>query len=70
MKNRKFNKLIDYHCPRCKSYKVWELDNYIHCPECALTFNKNLLNKFIDSEILSHEELKDITNVLNEKIEF
>ena len=69
MKNRKINKFIDYHCPRCKSFKVWELDNYIYCPQCGLTFKKRLLNKFADSEIFSNEELKNITNVLNKQID-
>lgn len=69
MKNKKFTKFIDYHCPRCKSFKVWEVDNFVYCPQCALTFNKNLLSKLTDSEILSNEELENITSVLNEQID-
>lgn len=69
MKDRNYDKSISYHCPRCKDINVWELDKYIYCPQCALTFNKNQLNKFHYSEILSTEELEKIVKVLNKQID-
>ena len=66
MENQKCDKTIYYHCPRCKAFKVWELNEYIYCPKCALTFYKNKLNEFNDAEILSNEELENIMKVLNE----
>lgn len=65
MNVRKYDRFVSYHCPRCKDINVWELDKYIYCPQCALTFNKTQLNKFRDSEILSTEELEKIIKVLN-----
>ena len=68
MKNQKYEDIINYHCPRCKDFKVWELGNYIYCPQCTLTFNKDQLNEFNDSEILSREELEKIIKVMNDKM--
>jgi uncharacterized Zn finger protein (UPF0148 family) len=65
MKDQKCNKIIHYHCPRCKTFKVWELNEYIYCPQCTLTFYKKRLNEFDDAEILSDEELEEIMKVLS-----
>jgi hypothetical protein len=48
------------HCPRCKGFKVWEIESNIFCPECELTFNKTVLKCLSDDLILAIEELEGI----------
>ena len=48
------------HCPRCKGFKVWELESNIYCPNCELTFNKTVLKCLSDDLILAIEELEGI----------
>ncbi len=55
------------HCPRCKGFKVWELDSNIYCPQCELTFNKSVLKCMSDDLILAIEELEGIIHPFKEK---
>ena len=54
------------HCPRCKGFKVWELDSNIYCPYCELTFNKTVLKCLSDDLILAIEELEGILRPFEE----
>lgn len=46
-----------YFCPRCKSVNIWELDDYIYCPICLLTYEKQSIQQFLE-DVLSIEEKK------------
>jgi len=54
------------HCPRCKGFKVWELESNIYCPQCELTFNKTVLKCLSDDLILAIEELEGIIHPFEE----
>lgn len=51
-------------CPRCQTYLVFTTDKKIFCPSCRLAFNKNILEKVIDEDLLSDQELNYILESL------
>jgi hypothetical protein len=51
------NKDHPYHCPRCQSSKIIEYDDFIECTKCLLEFDKKLIGKAPDDEILSRQEM-------------
>ncbi|MGQ4876846.1 MAG: hypothetical protein ACP6IY_22500 [Promethearchaeia archaeon] len=53
-----------FHCPRCKSTNIIDLNDEIACPNCHLTFRKKDLEQFDDDDILSIEELDEIAREL------
>ena len=57
---KEHNKAL-YFCPRCKSVNVWEFEDYIYCPICLLTFEKNGIQQFLEDG-LSVEELTSLVH--------
>ena len=54
----------DYYCPRCQSRDIIDYGDFIHCFDCDLDFNKELIGKIDDEEILSRQELAGFTEAL------
>ncbi|MFX1572776.1 MAG: hypothetical protein ACFFB0_08505 [Promethearchaeota archaeon] len=47
------------YCPRCQSRDVIDYGDFIHCLNCELDFDKELIGKIDDDEILARQELGD-----------
>ena len=52
-----------YHCPRCQTFQVKELERTIYCFKCELTFDKKFIHLVDDEDILAYEELEGIVDV-------
>ena len=55
-----------YHCPRCKATNILEYDKFIECPLCLLDFDKDLIGKIPDNEIMAHREMGGILDGFEE----
>ncbi|MFW9782576.1 MAG: hypothetical protein ACFFFB_09875 [Candidatus Heimdallarchaeota archaeon] len=55
-----------YHCPRCKTSKILEYDEFIECPKCLLDFDKQLFGKLPDDEMVSRQEMGAIFDSFEE----
>ena len=49
-----------YHCPRCKSENLILYSEIIECPNCNLSFTKQILDKLEDEDVMADEELRQI----------
>ena len=56
----------EYYCPRCQSRDVIDYGDFIHCLNCELDFNKELIGQIDDEDILSRQELGGIVDALDE----
>ena len=59
---------ITYQCPRCNDSKdIIEMEDYIYCRYCRLSFKKTYLDSIEDkSTILAEEEKEEITKIFHE----
>jgi len=55
-----------YHCPQCQSSKIIEYDDFIECTKCLLEFDKKLIGKVADDEILSRQEMGGVLREFEE----
>lgn len=59
---------LEYHCPRCKSEKVYVFETYIECAECESSFSIESIESNIDEEnILAEEELDAFAGAFDEE---
>ena len=47
----------EYHCPRCQSKNVIDNGDSIHCLNCKLDFDKEVIGQIDDEDILARQEL-------------
>ncbi len=59
----------EYYCPRCQSRDVIDYGDYIHCLNCELDFNKELIGQIDDEDILSRQELGGFTKAFEDDFE-
>ncbi len=55
-----------YHCPKCKKTEFADYGEVVECTTCLLEFDKNLLGKIPDDELLSREEMIGILGEFEE----
>ncbi|MHA1914462.1 MAG: hypothetical protein ACW986_03705 [Promethearchaeota archaeon] len=55
-----------YHCPRCKSIKILEYADFIECTDCLLDFDKKLIGKIPDDEIMARKEMGSLLSGFEE----
>ncbi len=55
-----------YHCPRCKKTEFIDYGETVECTTCLIEFDKKLLGKIPDDELLSHMEIGGVLNEFKE----
>ncbi len=55
-----------YHCPQCKKTEFIDYGETVECTTCLIEFDKKLLGKIPDDEILSREEMDGILGEFEE----
>ncbi|MHA2185400.1 MAG: hypothetical protein ACXAAI_10410 [Promethearchaeota archaeon] len=55
-----------YRCPRCKSTRIREYDDFIECSNCLLDFDKELIGKVPDEELMARKEMDGLLNGFEE----
>jgi len=56
----------EYYCPRCQSRDVIDYGDFIHCLNCELDFNKELIGQIDDEDILARQELGGFTKAFED----
>jgi ribosomal protein S27AE len=55
-----------YHCPRCKSSKIYDYEERFDCMKCLLEFEKKDFETLDDEDILSTQEKLKIVGMFKE----
>ena len=55
-----------YHCPLCKNTEFIDYGKTVECTTCLIEFDKKLLGKIPDDEILSTQEIKGVLDEFEE----
>ncbi|KKM71596.1 hypothetical protein LCGC14_1429020 [marine sediment metagenome] len=55
-----------YHCPKCKRTEFVDYGKTVECTTCLIEFDKELLGKIPDDEILSLQEIKGVLDEFEE----
>lgn len=56
----------NYHCPQCKKTEFVDYGDTVECTTCLIEFDKKLLGKIPDDEILSRQEVHGILDEFEE----
>lgn len=49
-----------FNCPRCGNKNVLDFDEIVECPECGLSFTKEILKKIEEENIIADEEIMEL----------